>query len=188
MRAELLVLQEVKHRGRQCLGNAVDLVDEEDALPATLLLHRIVDGCDDLAHGVPGDGVFRTAVLPRLDHWEPDGGLAGVVRDSVSDVDLGHDGRLAEPRGSYEHEGPLPAARDDVVPGRVFAQIRYDCALHVVFGGLDIHDDDSKAEEHQICSRPPRSPCISLMTSSGRAPFRITWGLPSSSMILQSTP
>ncbi len=117
--AEGLALEELEHHGRQRLGDAVDLVEEEDALPQSRALHQLIDGGEDLAHGVLCNGVFLAAVGPLFDEGQADGALPGVVGDGVGHQahprlggDLGHDLGLADARRAHEQNGPLPDGRD----------------------------------------------------------------------------
>ena len=81
--AEGLALEELEHHGGQGLADAVDLVQEEDALFQPGPLHQPVDGCQDLAHGVLGDGDLLPAVGALFDEGQADGTLPGVMGDGV---------------------------------------------------------------------------------------------------------
>ena len=124
--AKGLVLQHLQNRWHERLGHAVDLVEEQDPLAQAGLLHLLVDGGDDLAHGV-----FRGAEgLPCRRAAHNDGqaerALARVVRHGVggeADVlllrQLGKDRGLADTRRAHEKDWPLHPPRH---------------AVHAVFG------------------------------------------------------
>ena len=106
MAAEDLVLQELQHGGGQGLADAVDLVQEEDALPLAGGLHGLVDGGDDLAHGVLGDLILLSVKDLLLDEGQAQGALPGVVGHGVGHQahvqllgDLLHDAVLPMPGG-----------------------------------------------------------------------------------------
>ena len=81
--AKHLALQESKHHGHKRLAYAVDLVEEQDALPTPRLLDTIVDTCDDLAHRVFRDVDVALAVAAFRDERQAHGRLARVMRHGV---------------------------------------------------------------------------------------------------------
>ena len=83
--AEGLVLQHLQNRGHERLGDAVDLVEEQDSRLQSGFLHLFVDRGNDLAHGV-----LRRTVLPPGrcavdDDRQAERALARVVRHGVAD-------------------------------------------------------------------------------------------------------
>ncbi|CAN4045235.1 Stage 0 sporulation A-like protein, partial [Dysosmobacter welbionis] len=121
--AESLALEELEHHGGQGLADAVDLVQEEDALLQSGPLHQPVNGGEDLAHGVLGDGDLLPAISPLFDEGQADGALSGVVGDGVGHQahaglggDLLHDLGLAHARRAHQQHRPLAHCGDQVVP------------------------------------------------------------------------
>ena len=148
--AKSLALEELEHHGSQSFGDAVDLIQEEDALPDAGLLHGPVDRGQNLAHGVLGDRVDLAAEGLLLDEGEAQGGLAGVVGDGVAHQadaqlagDLLHDLGLADARRAHEEERPLPHRRDAPGPQLVFGQVGPDGVLDLLFGAFDVHGSSS---------------------------------------------
>ena len=112
--AEGLALEKLQHHGGQGFRDAVDLVQEEDALLEAGFLHQVIDGGQNFAHGVLGDGVGLPAVGPLFDEGQAHGALAGVVGDGVghqAHAGLGghllHDLGFAHARGAHQQDGPL---------------------------------------------------------------------------------
>ena len=118
MDAEGLVLQHLQNRGHERLGDAVDLVEEQDSRLQSGFLHLFVDRGNDLAHGV-----LRRTVLPPSrrtvnNDWQAERALARVVRHGIADEadmlllrKLRQDGRFADTRRAHEQNGPLLFAR-----------------------------------------------------------------------------
>ncbi len=81
--SEGFALQKLEHCGGQRFGNAVDFVNKQNAFVQAGAFHPVVDGGDDLAHGVFRNGVFLPAVGLFLDERQPNGALPRVVRDGI---------------------------------------------------------------------------------------------------------
>ena len=131
--AEGLALQKLQHGRCQRLGDAVDLVQEQDAGFQPGALHGLVDAGDDLAHGVLGQLVLLAIEHAGLDAGQADGALAGVVGHGVGhDADaallggLVGDGGLADARRAHEQQGTLCHLRDGQVPEGVPSKVRLD--------------------------------------------------------------
>ena len=144
--AEGLALQKLQHGGGQRLGDAVDLVNEQDALLQAGGLHLFIDGGDDLAHGVLRDRDVPAAVVPLPDKGQAHGALAGVVGDGVGHQrhpalpggllqDLG----LADARRAHQQNRALAHRRDGVFPQGVLGQIGFHRPLDFFFCAFDIH-------------------------------------------------
>ena len=148
--AENLVLQKLEHGGGQGLGHAVDLVQEQNALLHPGVLHQVVDGGNDLAHGVLGHVVLLAAVGLADDEGQAQGALAGVVGHGVAHQphpqlrrDLLHDGGLADARRAHQEHGPLLFNGDDVATELVLGKIRRHGVLDLRFSLFDVHNKTS---------------------------------------------
>ena len=146
MAAEDLVLQKLQHSRCQGLGHAVDLVEKENALPDIGLLHAVINGGNDLRHGVFGHIILCSAVILPDDKRQTQGALAGVMGHGIADDadaqflgDLLHDGGLADARRAHEEHRPLPLQRDFVFSVDVFGQIGGDGILDLVLRFFDVH-------------------------------------------------
>ena len=144
--AEGLALEELEHHGGQGLGDAVDLVQEEDALLQAGALHQPVDGGEDLAHGVLGDGDLLPAVGPLFDEGQADGALPCVVGDGVGHQpytglggDLLHDLGLAHAGRAHQQHRPLAHRGDQIVPQLVPGQIRLQGIGDLLLCLFDVH-------------------------------------------------
>ena len=144
--AEGLALQELQHGGGQRLGNAVDLVDEENALFQAGGFHLGVDAGNDLAHGVFGHRDILIAVMALPDEGQAHGALAGVVGDGVGyqchaalPGGLLHDLGLADARRAHQQDGPLPDGGNGILTQCVLGQVGFDSVFDFFFGTFDIH-------------------------------------------------
>ena len=146
MAAEDLELQELQHGRRKGFGNAVDLVQEEDALPEAGLLHGVIYAGNDLGHGVFADGILPAAVYLRLNERQTEGALAGMVGHGIAHQthaqllgDLLHDGGLSDARRTHEENGPLLFQRDHIGAELVFGEVSRHGVFDLLFRLLDIH-------------------------------------------------
>ena len=144
--AEGLALQELQHHGRERLRDAVDLIEEQNALLDARALDLAVDRGDDLAHRVGGDRVFLPAELLVLDVGQAERGLARVVGQRVGHQpdagllrDLLHDLGLADARRAHQQDGALPDGRDAVGAELVAREIGAQRVLDLIFGSFDMH-------------------------------------------------
>ena len=83
MFTERLELQELEHRGVQRLRNAVNLIEEQDALAQPRALHIVVDCRDDLRHRVLGCIEFLPLEFPMFDMGKAERALARMMRHGV---------------------------------------------------------------------------------------------------------
>ena len=150
MAAEDFILQKLQHGRGQRLADAVDLVDEQDAVFLAGALHGGVDAGDDLAHRVLGHAAGAPAVVPLPDERQADGALAGVVGDGVGHQrnvallrDLLHDLGLADARRAHQQNGALPHGGDQRAANVVRGKVRLHGALDFLFGTLNIHGSSS---------------------------------------------
>ena len=134
----------------EVLADAVDLVDEQDAVFLAGALHGGVNAGDDLAHRVLGHAAGAPAVVPLPDERQADGALAGVVGDSVGHQrnvallrDLLHDLGLADARRAHQQNGALPHGGDQRAANVVRGKVRLHGALDFLFGTLNIHGSSS---------------------------------------------
>ena len=146
MISESLILQKLQHGRGQCLGHAVDLIDEEKSLGESCVLDLIVDRRDDLTHGI-----FRHMdILPTVsllrDKRETDGTLSRMVCDRVGDETdpalprhLLHDLGLSDSWRTDEQHRALPHGRDLVFPVFVLRQIHLYRIFNFLFCTLDVH-------------------------------------------------
>ena len=130
--AKGLALEELEHHGGQGLGDAVDFVQEEDAFLEAGFLHQLIDGGQNLAHGVLGDGEFLSAVDAFFNEGQAHGALAGVMGDGVGHQahagfrgHLLHDLGFAHAGGAHQQDGPLADGGNQVIPQGVLGQIGF---------------------------------------------------------------
>ena len=81
--AKGLELQELEHGRVQRLGNAIDLVEKQDARTQARLVHVVIDRGDDLAHGVFGGIVLEALEVVVNDTRQAQRALARVVRHGI---------------------------------------------------------------------------------------------------------
>ena len=115
MPAEDLVLQKLQHGRSQSLGHTVDLIKEQNALFQPRTLHHIIDGCDDLRHGILGHAVLHTTVDLLLDKRQTQSALSGMMGHGIADKahpkfcrHLLHNGSLTDTGRAHQKDGPLP--------------------------------------------------------------------------------
>ena len=140
MFAERLELQELEHRGIQRLRNAVDLVEEQDALAQPRALHVIVNRRDDLRHRVLGCIEFLPLEFPMLDMGKAERALArmmchGVRHDADAQLagDLLHDGGLADSRRAHQENRSLVHGGNREQPRVIPLQICLNSVFHLLF-------------------------------------------------------
>ena len=145
--AENLILQKLQHHRGQGLGHAVDLVQEEDALLDPGVLHQVVHGGDDLAHGVLGHVALHAAIGFMDDEGQAQGALPGVVGHGIGHQphpqlrgDLLHNGRLADARRAHEKHRPL-FLHGDLIAVLVPCKIRRHGVFDLFFGFFDVHTE-----------------------------------------------
>ena len=148
--AEGLALQKLQHHRRECLGNAVDLIEEQNALFDARAFHFAVHRSDNLAHCVGGDGAFLAAEHHLVDERQTERGLARVVRQRVGDkADAGllgnllHNLRFADARRSHQQDWPLPNRRNAIRAEFIGREIRLERVFDFVFCSLYVHDSSS---------------------------------------------
>ena len=146
MISEHLALQKLQHCRSERLRHAVDLIDKENALRKSGLLHFIIDRRDNLAHRIFRDGVFLSAVLMLRDKRQTDRTLPRMVRDRIGHepdaallCDLLHDLRLANTRRAEQQHRPLPDLRNHISPVFILQKICLDRILDLLLCTLNIH-------------------------------------------------
>ena len=145
--AKGLALQKLQHGGGKGLGDAVDLVDKQDALLQAGGFHFGVDAGNDLAHGVLGHRHVLIPVVALPDKGQTHGALPGVVGDGVRHQchpalprHLLHHLSLADARRSHQQDGTLPDGRNGIFAQLVLGKVCLDGVLDLFFGTLDIHN------------------------------------------------
>ena len=118
MLAEGLELQKLQHGWRQRLGNAIDLIQEKYAFVPSRLPDMLVNGGNDLAHGVMRDAIRLALELVFDDIGKTQSTLTRVMRHRIGDKtdahflgDLRHNRRLANARRPHQQNGPLAFCR-----------------------------------------------------------------------------
>ena len=146
MAAEDFILQKLQHGRGQRLADAVDLVQEEDALLFAGGLHSLVHGGDDLAHGVLGDLVLLAVKDLLLNEGQTQGALPGVVGHGVGHQahvqllgDLLHDGGLADARRAHEEHRPLLFHRHCVAAELILGEVCRHGVFDLFLGLFDVH-------------------------------------------------
>ena len=136
----------MEHHGGEGFGDAVNLVQKQNPLPQAGFLHEAVDGGENFAHGVLGDGEGLSAVGTLLDEREAHSALAGVVGDGVGDEahallrgDLFHDLGFADAGRPHEEDRALPDGGNQVVAEAVFREVGFQRVGNLRFGLLDVH-------------------------------------------------
>ena len=145
--AERFALQKLEHHRRQRLRDAVDLVEEQDALGNARALDLAVDRCDDLAHRVARHRALLAAEPHLFDKRQSERGLARVVSQRIGNQshagllrDLLHDLGLADARRADEQHRPLPDGRNAPRAELVLRQISAQRVLDLLFCSFDIHE------------------------------------------------
>ncbi len=151
--AEGLELQELQHGRRQGLRDAVDLIEEQDALLLPRLFHRLIHGGDDFGHRVLRHAHVLSAVDLVGDVRQAQGALAGVVGHRIGDQrqvqfggDLRHDGSFTDAGRAHQEDGTLPLDRDDIVPDLVAGQVGLYRKFDLFFCFSDIHTKSSSSK------------------------------------------
>ena len=146
MGSEGLVLQKLQHSGGQGFGNAVDLVQKQNALLLPGPVHGGVYRADDLAHGILRHGKMLPAVVPLRDFGQAYGALPGVVGHGVGHHGkprlpgrLLHDGGLSHPGRADQQQGPLVYKRIAIIPVSILLQIGRQGVFDFFFCFLNIH-------------------------------------------------
>ena len=105
-----------------------------------------MDGGQNLAHGVLGDGVGLAAEGLLLDKGQAHGALAGVMGDGVSHQthsglpgDLLHDLGLADTGRAHQQHGALADGGDHVGSQLVLHEICLQCIENFLFCLFDVH-------------------------------------------------
>ena len=144
--AEGFALQKLQHHGRERFRNAVDLIEEQDALGDACALDLTVDRGDDLTHRVGRDRVFLPAKLLMFDIGQAERGLARVMGQGVGHQphagflrDLLHDLRFADARRAHQQDRALPDGRDAVRTELIAREIGAQRVFDLVFGSFDMH-------------------------------------------------
>ena len=144
--AKDLELQKLQHGGGERLADAVDLIEEEDALLHAGLLHQVIDRGDDLAHRVFRDAVFLPAVVLFGDEGQTDGALARVVGHGIAHQshaqllgDLLHDGSFADARRAHQKNRALTLERDLVFAELVLGKIGGHGIFDLLLCLFDVH-------------------------------------------------
>ncbi len=170
--SERFELQELKHRRIKRLGNAVDLVKEQNAARTTRLGHVVVNRGDDLRHRVLGNVNVAAAVLLAHHNGKAQRALTRVMGHRVRNQadaqligDLRHDGSLADTRRAQQENGALVCNGDAVHPGFVFRQVCLNRLLDLLFRICDVH------------LRPPCMPLTAAFGAS-RSPAPKAGGCP----------
>ena len=146
MTPEYLVLQKLEHGGGQRFRDAVDLVQEQNALLQAGVLHHIVDGGDDLAHRVFRYAVLLPAVGLFHDKRQAEGALTGMVAHGVADqadaellCDLLHDRGLADTRRAHQKQRALFFQGDLILAEFIFGKIGKDRVADLFLRILNVH-------------------------------------------------
>ena len=140
VRSEGLVLQELQHGRREGFRDAVDLVQEENALLHVGALDLIIDRGDDFAHRIFRHRDSPSAVFLLRELRQTDRALSGVVRDGIAhQVDaalsgrLFHDRRLADAGRADQEKRALPLHRNHIFACLIPQQIGLHCADNFFF-------------------------------------------------------
>ena len=174
----------MQHGGGQRLGDAVDLINEEDAFFQAGGLHSGVDAGDDLAHGVFRHRDVFPVIMALADEGQAHRALAGVVGDGIGHQRhaalprrLFHDLGLADARRAHQQDGALPDGRDGVFAQRILGQIRFDGVFDLFFGSFDVH----KRSSHPQVLFSSRQGSSSSYSASARADAALADGPANSS-------
>ena len=150
--AKDFVLQKQQHGRRERFGDAVDLVQKQDALGLAGGAHTVVNAGDDLAHGVLADLIGLSAVLFFHDDGQSQCALAGVMGHGIAHKaqphfvgDLLHDGGLAQTGRAQQKDRPLMHQRHPVAAKLVFLQIDLNGVFDLLFCTCYVHDSGSSS-------------------------------------------
>ena len=141
-----LVLQKLQHGRRQRLRHTVDLIDKKNPLFMSGPLLILIDGPDDLTHGIFCYRILCTFKSPLHKLRKPHGALSCMVRDCVSHQShtafpgrLLHDRRFADSRRPHQKHRTLTHRRNPVKTARISGRIRLHASDDLIFCFLYIH-------------------------------------------------
>ena len=131
--AEGFILQKLQHGRCQSFRDAVDLIQEQKAFPASGLFDPVKDGCDDLTHGVFSDSIFTAVEGFVFNKGKSHCALAGVVGHGIGykaylagRSSLFHNGGFADAGWANQQKRPLTQGRDGITTPVVFGCISHD--------------------------------------------------------------
>ena len=144
--AECFVLQKLQHHRGECLGDAVDFIEKQDALLFSRPLHAVVDRGDDLTHRI-FCGMNRFSFdLSRADLRQAHGTLARVVCHRVGDkpdtallCDLLHNRRFSDARRADQKNRALLPERNQRNTSFVSCKVCAQGFFHCLFCFLYVH-------------------------------------------------
>ena len=146
MISEGFTLQKLQHGRSQCLRNAVDLVQKQNTLFPSCLLHLFVNRSHDLTHGIFRHRHFFAGKFFFLNIWQTDSTLAGMMGDGIGHQTdtaflryLLHDLGLSDTRRSDQQDRALPYRGDLIFPVLIFKQIRLYTVPDFLFCPFNVH-------------------------------------------------
>ena len=130
MLTEDLILEKLQHAGSQGLGNTVNLIQEEDSFPDIRLLHQLIDGPDNFAHGILGQLILHPLEFISADEGETQGTLPGMVGHGIGNQthaqlrgDLLHNGCLSDSGRSHQEDRPLLLHRNLIIAKLILGKV-----------------------------------------------------------------
>ena len=120
--AKYLVLQKLKHGRGKGFRHTVDLIQKQNSLPDTALFHHLVNGSNDLAHGIFGHIIGHALIFPVGNKGKPQGRLSGMMGHGIRNQrnpqllsHLLHNRRLTDSRRPQQKNRPLADHRNPVL-------------------------------------------------------------------------
>ena len=115
-------LKELQHHRRQCFRYAVDLINEQDAFFQTCFFHFVVNGRNDLTHGIFRDRKFFLTIILFYNKRKSHSTLPGVVGNGIGNKSnpafpcyLFHNLCLSDSRRAHKKDRSLSDRRDPVL-------------------------------------------------------------------------
>ena len=115
-------LKELQHHRCQCLGYTVDLINKQDSLSQACFFHLIVNGRNDLTHGIFCDRKFFLTVILFYNKRKSHSTLPGVVGNGIGNKSnpafpcyLFHNLCLSDSRRAHKKDRSLSDCRDPVL-------------------------------------------------------------------------
>ena len=150
--SKCLALEELKHGRRQCLGNAVDLIDEQYAFLKSAVLNFIINGRHDLAHGILCHRVFPASKHFPVYKGKSHRALSCVVGDGICHQPnpalpgyLFHDLGLTHAGRPNQKNRPLTDGGNHILPIIILQKICLYGVLNLFLCPLNIHESCSPA-------------------------------------------
>ena len=157
MKSENLILQELEHCRSKGLGNAVDLIEEENTLFDASGFDSVIKCSHDLTHRVLGYLHVSTGVVSMYNNRKTEGRLSCVVGHRVGNKVyasflsyLLHDSGLTDTRCAKQEHRSLMFYADSVIAKFVFNEIGLYRIKYLLFCVFNIHSHFSSVQSEAV--------------------------------------